>query len=142
MMDPVFFHSPMRIYIMKIVTRIGTLVVSLAAAGLVFAQDAAAPSASAQAQSSTSSSVDFSSLDANKDGRVSMSEVQSNSELRSQFDSLDTNKDSYLTPIEFSKWNHAGKSKDSTSSSSSSDASTSGAASGSASSPRTPGAGQ
>jgi hypothetical protein len=64
-----------------------------------------------------------------------MSEIQSNSELRSQFDSLDTNKDSYLTPIEFSKWNHAGKSKDS---SSSSDASSSSGVSGSSSS-RTPG---
>src|SRR5689334_5179870 len=138
MIGSVFFHSPMRIDIMKIVTRIGSLVVSLAAAGVVFAQDAA-PAASAQASASTSASVDFGSLDANKDGRVSMSEIQSNSELRSQFDSLDTNKDSYLTPIEFSKWNGAGKSKDSTSSSSSSDSSSSGAASGSSSS-KTPGA--
>jgi hypothetical protein len=136
-MYPVFFHSPMRIDIMKIVTAIGSLVVSLAA-GAVFAQDAA-PAASAQAQASTSASVDFSSLDANKDGRVSMSEVQSNTDLKSQFDALDSNKDSYLTPIEFSKWNHAGKSKDSTSSSSSSDSSSSGAASGSSSS-KTPGA--
>ena len=107
---------------MKNVTRIATLAVSLATAGFVFAQDAAAPAATpaaTEAQSSASTSaVDFSSLDVNKDGRVSMAEIQSNTELRSQFDSLDTNKDSYLTPIEFSKWNHAGKSKDSSSNSS------------------------
>lgn len=126
MMAPVFSHSPTRI-IMKTVTRIATLAVSLATAGFVFAQDADAPAAApaaAQSQSSasTSSSVDFSSLDANKDGRVSMSEVQSNTELRSQFDSLDTNKDSYLTPIELSKWNHAGKTSSDASSSSSSKA--------------------
>jgi len=48
--------------------------------------------------------IQFSSLDTNKDGRVSKEEVRANVELNSTFATLDTNKDSYLSEAEFGKW--------------------------------------
>ena len=48
--------------------------------------------------------IQFSSLDTNKDGRVSKDEVKTHNELTSSFATLDVNKDSYLSESEFGKW--------------------------------------
>lgn len=89
--------------------RIGSFVLTCAFAGAVFAQGAAQPPVAPPAQGA-GASAEFSSIDQNKDGKVSSTEAQSNSDLRSAFSSLDADKDTYLTPTEFSKWNKAGKS--------------------------------
>ena len=46
----------------------------------------------------------FSSLDTNKDGRISKDEIKSNAELTSSFSNLDTDHDSYLSESEYGKW--------------------------------------
>jgi hypothetical protein len=48
--------------------------------------------------------IPFSSLDTNKDGRVSKEEVKANNELTSSFATLDVDKDTYLSESEFGKW--------------------------------------
>jgi len=88
----------------------GSLVLSFAA-GVVLAQ-APAPTTPSQG---ASASVEFSSIDANRDGRLSTGEVQSHSDLKSSFASLDADRDSYLSATEYSKWNKAGKMAPSTS---------------------------
>jgi EF hand len=96
--------------IMKNVTRNLTLALTLAAAGAVFADDAASPAATNAAQG-TSPVADLNSLDTNKDGRLSPSEVQSNADLRSSFTSLDINGDGYLSSTEFGKYGQGAKPK-------------------------------
>lgn len=92
----------------------------LLAAGVVSAQNASPPATTSPgASQGASASVDFSSVDQNKDGKLSSAEVQSNSELRSAFSNLDADRDSYLSQSEYAKWNKAGKSSSSSSSSSS-----------------------
>lgn len=86
---------------MKNLVRTGLAGLSLTLAAVAFAQ-APAPAASNLADSSASPA--FGSLDLNKDGKVSQSEVQSHSELKSAFASLDADRDSYLSQSEFSKW--------------------------------------
>lgn len=77
--------------------RFSALALSLGLAGAAFAQ---APPATAQPPVVP----EFASIDQNKDGKLSASEVQSNSSLQSAFGSLDADHDSYLTPAEYSKW--------------------------------------
>lgn len=71
---------------------------------------------SAQAPAETpkapSSAIDFATLDSNKDGRVSQTEVQFVDDLKGSFDALDANRDDNLSPTEFAHWGRAGKSKD------------------------------
>ena len=47
---------------------------------------------------------DFASIDANKDGKISQSEVDANASLKSEFAALDADRDTYLTPSEYSKY--------------------------------------
>lgn len=56
--------------------------------------------------------IDFLSLDKNKDGKLSRAEVMNVDDLRADFDLLDTNHDDSLTPPEFGRWSRAGKTKD------------------------------
>ncbi len=98
---------------MKTVTRISSLVLSLAAAGVVYAQ---APAATPAPAAGMSASADFTSVDQNKDGRVSSAEAQSHADLNTAFSTLDADRDSYLSQTEFQKWNKAGKAKDGASS--------------------------
>jgi len=89
---------------MKDVIKVGSLLVSIAAAGLVFGQ---APPATS---TPSADSIQFSSVDMNKDGKLSQAEVRSNAELQTAFTTLDADRDTYLSQSEFSKWNKAGKS--------------------------------
>jgi hypothetical protein len=92
--------------------RIGSLVVSCALAGAAFAQatsPAGSPSTGAGAQG-MGVAHEFTSIDTNKDGKVSSTEAQSNTELRSAFSTLDADKDTYLSQSEFAKWSAGGKS--------------------------------
>ena len=79
-------------------TQIGFLALGFMAVGFANAEGAA-----------TKSAIDFSSLDANSDGVVSLSEVQFVDDLRATFAQLDGNSDQELTPTEFAKWDRAGK---------------------------------
>jgi EF hand len=92
---------------MKVI-KIGSLLVSVAAAGLVFGQAPPAPSTPAPA----TDSIQFSAVDMNKDGKLSQAEVRSHGDLQSSFATLDADRDTYLSQSEFSKWNKAGKSMD------------------------------
>jgi hypothetical protein len=47
----------------------------------------------------------FESLDANKDGQISLNEASSNDELFVAFQKLDANRDGMLTKAEFAAWN-------------------------------------
>ena len=90
---------------MKDVIKIGSLLVTFAAASVVFGQ---APPAATPAPSADT--IQFSTVDMNKDGKLSQAEVRSNAELQSSFSTLDADHDTYLTQSEFAKWNKAGKS--------------------------------
>jgi len=84
---------------------IGIAALSFAFAGAVFAQ---APAATAtppvDSHAAHAGKMDFTSLDQNKDGRVSKAEAQSHMELTSSFATLDTDSDSHLSQMEFGKW--------------------------------------
>ena len=88
---------------MRVSKYVGQAVLALAIAGVVSMEAPAAAPAS---------KLDFLSVDADKDGKVSPAEVQYIDDLRSQWDTLDENKDDFLTPPEYSKWSRAGKVKE------------------------------
>ena len=79
-------------------TRFGSLAIALVFAGAAAAQAPAAGSPPAQGGTAP---VEFSSVDADKDGRVSAEEAQAHSELRAAFPTLDANRDSQLSKDEF-----------------------------------------
>ncbi len=54
----------------------------------------------------------FSTLDTNKDGRISQSEARADPDLYASFDMLDANHDGFLSPQEFQAWPRALKTKD------------------------------
>lgn len=92
---------------MKIVHRLGVVSLSLAAAGVLFAQ--APPPANPATTPDRVAHSEFNSVDANRDGRVSREEAQSHAELVSSFSTLDADKDTYLSQNEFAKWHQNGK---------------------------------
>jgi hypothetical protein len=53
--------------------------------------------------------VEFSTIDKDKDGRVSSAEAQANADLRTAFSTLDADRDSHLSQTEYSKWSKAKK---------------------------------
>jgi len=57
----------------------------------------------------------FSTLDTNKDGKISVSEARADPDLYAAFDTLDLNHDGFLSPQEFQAWPRAMKTKDATS---------------------------
>jgi hypothetical protein len=89
-------------YDMKIATRLGPLVLALTVAATAGAQVTASPNPNPPL-------FDFKPIDINNDGRVSLEEAKPNSDLVSAFEMLDLNHDDFLTPLEFSRWNRAGK---------------------------------
>lgn len=89
---------------MKIAARIGQILLAVSVASAVNAQVGPAPT------SPNPTLFDFKSVDGNGDGRVSLEEAKPNSDLITVFETLDGNHDDYLTPLEFSRWNRAGKS--------------------------------
>jgi hypothetical protein len=54
----------------------------------------------------------FSTLDTNKDGKLSRNEARADPELYAAFDMLDANHDGFLSPQEFQAWPRALKTKD------------------------------
>jgi Ca2+-binding EF-hand superfamily protein len=66
----------------------------------------------AQAVHSELKPLAFSSLDTNKDGKISLSEARADPGLYEAFAMLDVNHDGYLTPAEFQAWPRALKTKD------------------------------
>jgi hypothetical protein len=54
----------------------------------------------------------FSTLDTNKDGKLSRSEARADPDLYMAFDTLDVNHDGFLSPQEFQAWPRALKTKD------------------------------
>ena len=53
--------------------------------------------------------IEFRTLDANHDGRISSEEAKANADLKANFDMLDRNHDGFLTPDEFASWSFASK---------------------------------
>jgi Ca2+-binding EF-hand superfamily protein len=66
----------------------------------------------AQAGHSELKPIAFSTLDTNKDGKISLSEARADPGLYEAFAMLDVNHDGYLTPAEFQAWPRALKTKD------------------------------
>jgi hypothetical protein len=54
----------------------------------------------------------FSTLDTNKDGKLSPAEARADPELAMDFEMLDLNHDGFLTPTEFAAWPRAQKARD------------------------------
>ena len=61
----------------------------------------------AQAVRSELKPIAFSTLDTNKDGKISLSEARADPGLYEVFAMLDVNHDGYLTPAEFQAWPRA-----------------------------------
>lgn len=80
-------------------TRLTALALSLGLAGSALAQ---APAGGDVAHPSTLP--EFSSIDQNKDGKLSMAEAQTNTALQSAFATLDADRDAYLSQTEYAKW--------------------------------------
>ena len=84
---------------MRTAQRLGPIVFAAALAAILGAQ----PASSAE----TPSRIEFGSLDANKDGKVTPVEAQNIDDLRASFGVLDINHDETLTPAEYSRWTRA-----------------------------------
>ena len=61
----------------------------------------------AQAVHSELRPIAFSTLDTNKDGKISLAEARADPGLEEAFAMLDVNHDGYLTPAEFAAWPRA-----------------------------------
>jgi Ca2+-binding EF-hand superfamily protein len=61
----------------------------------------------AQAARSELKPIAFSTLDTNKDGKISVAEARADPGLEEAFAMLDVNHDGYLTPTEFAAWPRA-----------------------------------
>jgi hypothetical protein len=85
----------------------GIACMSIGFVAVALAQNAQNPATNPGSQK-VAPPIQFSSLDANKDGRVSREEVKANNDLTSSFATLDVNKDAYLSEAEFGKWHSHG----------------------------------
>jgi hypothetical protein len=90
---------------MKARTLMACFLVACAACGTLFAQGT----------HSELKPIAFSTLDTNKDGKISPSEARADPDLYASFDSLDLNHDGFLSPQEFQAWPRAMKTQDATS---------------------------
>lgn len=91
-------------------SRIAALLMPLIAAGAVHAQVAAPPPTPQQPLPADTPSVDFSQVDANRDGNISRPEALSAADLHASFELLDTDRNQSISPAEFARWSRAGKS--------------------------------
>jgi len=83
--------------------RLGPIVIAVAIAAILGSQ----PASSAESPSR----IDFLSIDANKDGKVTPVEAQNIDDLRNTFGVLDINHDETLTPAEYARWDRADNTK-------------------------------
>ena len=88
---------------MRTAQRLGPIVIAVAIAAIIGAQ----PATSAESPSR----IDFLSIDANKDGKVTPVEAQNIDDLRNSFGVLDINHDETLTPGEYARWPRADNTK-------------------------------
>lgn len=86
---------------MKHALHMGAAALAISFAGAVFAADNSTMPAAPPAPVANSP---FATLDANKDGRLSQSEIRTNSDLNSRFATLDADGDTYLSQLEYGKW--------------------------------------
>jgi hypothetical protein len=86
---------------MKMGMPVTCLLLASAACGMVFAQGAG----------SELKPIAFSTLDTNKDGKLSLGEARADPDLYMSFEMLDLNHDGFLTPLEFQAWPRALKPK-------------------------------
>ncbi|HEY1900298.1 MAG TPA: EF-hand domain-containing protein [Steroidobacteraceae bacterium] len=86
---------------MKTFTALTCLVLACTAGGTLFAQG----------ERSELKPIAFSTLDTNKDGKISLVEARADPGLYMVFDMLDTNHDGYLSRQEFQAWPRAMKPK-------------------------------
>lgn len=82
---------------MKSMFRVSVSVLALLAAGAV----------AAQPPGSVKRPLEFGSVDANKDGKLSPEEVRYIDDLNAAFGQLDVNRDAFLTPMEYGKFPRA-----------------------------------
>jgi hypothetical protein len=83
--------------------RLGPIVIATAIAVIIGSQPAT--------PADSPSRIDFMSVDANKDGKVTPVEAQNIDDLRVSFGVLDINHDETLTAAEYSRWNRADNKK-------------------------------
>jgi len=67
------------------------------------------PTLFAQSAAKELKPIAFSTLDTNKDGKISVSEARADPDLYASFDMLDLNHDGFLSPAEFQAWPRAAK---------------------------------
>lgn len=84
---------------MKLASSFICLLLACAPCGAVLAQ--------APAGHSELKAIAFSTLDTNKDGKISREEARADAGLYEDFDTLDTNHDGFLSPEEFHRWRRA-----------------------------------
>lgn len=95
---------------MKTNYRTITLLATMAAAGMLHAQEPAAkPAASAPTKINEPVKIDFAAVDKDANGQLTREEAVAVTELDTAFESLDANSDKSITPVEFAKWPLAGK---------------------------------
>lgn len=87
---------------------LGILALSATFAGATLAQAPATNPAVTPGSTKMAAPMPFSSMDTNRDGKVSRDEVKSHAELTSSFATLDADRDSYLSESEFGKWKQSG----------------------------------
>lgn len=87
---------------MKPATSLACLLLASAASGTLSAQNGHAEL----------KPIAFSTLDTNKDGRISPSEARADPDLYASFEMLDVNHDGFLSPREFQAWPRALKNRD------------------------------
>ena len=82
---------------MKTVIRLTCVLLACGAGGMSFAQNVR----------TELKPVAFSTLDTNKDGKISLQEARAAPDLYASFDMLDLNHDGFLSPAEFQAWPRA-----------------------------------
>ena len=86
---------------MKLVVSLSCLLLTCAAGETLFAQGVG----------TELKPIAFSTLDTNKDGKLSLSEARADPGLYADFAMLDVNQDGFLSPEEFQAWPRASKTK-------------------------------
>ncbi len=85
-----------------------TAAVALAIAGAAFAQAPAGTPSQMNPVHRMTPNTQFSSMDTNKDGRISREEAKAHAGMTSSGESLDADKDMYLSEAEYSKYKAPG----------------------------------
>ena len=82
----------------------GMAALSLLVAGAALAQAPAGTPSQMNPVNGKTQNSQFTSMDANKDGRISREEARTHADMVSSWDSLDADKDTYLSESEYGKY--------------------------------------